>query len=77
MRRDDKRQQRKMKRDIKRAGNKKRRQSLKRDLEQNPEDAAHSEADVGHYRSDTLNGMDDDQTRRRKDENETESGDSE
>src|SRR5262249_57147897 len=39
--RDDKRQQRQLKREIKRAGNKRRRQHLKRDLERNPEEAAY------------------------------------
>jgi hypothetical protein len=61
----DKRQQRKLKRDVKRAGNKKRRQHLKRELAENPEEAAHSEFDFGRDSSAGLNGMDQDATRRR------------
>lgn len=66
--RDDKRQLRKLKRDIKRAGNKRRRQALKKDLECNPEEAAHSEFDYGDLSSETLNGLDHDTTRRPKDD---------
>jgi hypothetical protein len=62
---DDKRKLRQLKRDIKRAGNKRRRQALKKDLERNPEEAAHSEFDFGRLRSETLNGLDDDSTRRK------------
>jgi hypothetical protein len=65
----DKRQLRKLKRDIKRAGNKRRRQFLKRDLAENPEDAAHSEFDFGRTSSTGLNGLDQDSTRH-KDERE-------
>jgi len=61
----DKRQLRKLKRDLKRAGNKKRRQHLKRELADNPEEAAHSEFDFGRDSSAGLNGMDQDATRRR------------
>ena len=64
--RDDKRQQRQLKREIKRAGNKRRRQHLKRDLERNPEEAAYSEFDFGNLSSETLNGLDQDATRRKK-----------
>ena len=66
--RDDKRKLRKQKRDLKRAGNKKRRQALKRNLERDPEGAAHAEEDLGRYRSKDLNGLDNDQTRQRSDE---------
>jgi hypothetical protein len=69
-RRDDKRMQRELKRSIKRAGNKRRRKSLKEDLHKNPEEAAHSEVDLGRYSSETLNGMDNDATRKRDTENE-------
>ncbi len=63
---DDKRLYRKLKRDIKRAGNKRRRQHLKRDLAENPEEAPHSEFDFGSDRSANLNGLDNDATRRRR-----------
>jgi hypothetical protein len=61
----DKRQLRKLKRDVKRAGSKRRRQHLKRELQQNPEEAPHSEYDFGRNSSETLNGLDQDATRRR------------
>jgi hypothetical protein len=62
---DDKRQQRQLKRDIKKAGNRKRRQFLKRTLASNPEEAADAEFDYGRYSSAPLNGIDHDATRRR------------
>jgi hypothetical protein len=61
----DKRQFRKLKRDIKRAGNKRRRQHLKRELVENPEDAPYTEFDFGRDSSAPLNAMDQDATRRR------------
>lgn len=64
----DKRQFRKLKRDIKRAGNKRRRQHLKRDLVENPEEAPHSEFDFGRTSSETLNGLDNDATRQRREQ---------
>ena len=64
----DKRFYRKLKRDIKQAGNKRRRQFLKRNLTENPEDAAHAEFDFGRDSSATLNGLDLDATRRRSEE---------
>ena len=66
MNRDDKRPLRKLKRNIKQAGNKKRRQQLKRDLQENPEEAHLSEPTVGKASSAALNGLDEDATRRRK-----------
>jgi hypothetical protein len=63
----DKKQMRKLKRDVKRAGSKRRRQHLKRDLRDNPEEAPYSEYDFGRNSSETLNGLDDDATRRRDD----------
>ena len=60
----DKRQLRKLKRDVKRAGNKRRRQYLKRELLANPEEAPYSELDFGRSTSATLNGRDQDATRR-------------
>jgi hypothetical protein len=63
----EKRQLRKLKRDLKRAGNKSRRRHLKRELAENPEEAPHSEYDFGRKTSETLNGLDKDATRRKKD----------
>jgi hypothetical protein len=60
----DKRRHRELKRSIKRAGKKKVRQQLKRDLAIRPEDAAHSEIDYGRDTSAGLNGIDRDATRR-------------
>lgn len=62
----EKRILRNLKRSLKRAGNKSRRQSLKRDLRDDPEEAAHSEESHNGYRSDWLNGIDNDSTRRRR-----------
>ncbi|AWM35968.1 hypothetical protein C1280_02375 [Gemmata obscuriglobus] len=56
-----------LKRKLKKRGNKHRRAELKRDLAENPEEAAHAEEDLGRYRSDTLNRLDNDSTRRKKD----------
>ena len=61
----DKREMRKLKRDVKRAGNKRRRRYLKRALERDPTEAAHTEFQFGDDSSATLNGMDQDATRRR------------
>ncbi|MFL5340359.1 MAG: hypothetical protein ACJ8F7_09420 [Gemmataceae bacterium] len=63
-----KRQLRKLKREIKKAGNKRRRAALKRDLADNPEEAAHSEFDFGRMSSAAMNGLDQDGTRRRDEE---------
>jgi hypothetical protein len=64
----DKRRFRKLKRDVKQAGNRKRRRALQRDLRDNPADAAPTDADVslGRDSSAGLNGNDHDATRRRK-----------
>jgi len=59
----DKRHFRKLKRDVKRAGNKRRRAFLKRELVDNPEEAPFSEFDFGETSSETMNGMDQDATR--------------
>ena len=63
----DKRRHRELKREIKRAGNKKRRQHLKRQLEVNPEEANVDEFDYGRNSSRELNGVDQDATRQRRD----------
>jgi hypothetical protein len=60
----EKRQLRKLKREVKRAGSKHRRRDLKRALAENPEEAHHSEASFGRSSSAGLNGLDDDATRR-------------
>jgi hypothetical protein len=69
-----KKQLRKLKRDVKRAGNKRRRQYLKRQLHDNPEEAPNSEYDFGRNTSETLNGLDQDATRTREPRDEGESG---
>jgi hypothetical protein len=62
---DDKRRLRQLKRDLKRAGNKRRRQHLKRELRERPEEAPYTEFDFGRDRSAGLNGLDHDPTRRK------------
>jgi hypothetical protein len=62
---DDKRRLRKLKRDLKRAGNKSRRQHLKRALTENPEEAPYTEFNFGRRSSASLNAIDKDTTRRR------------
>ena len=64
----DKRKLRQLKKAIKRAGNKSRRQSLKRDLVENPEEAHRSEFDFGRDTSTGLNALDHDATRRRREQ---------
>ena len=61
----DKRRLRELKRAVKRAGNKSRRQHLKRQLTDQPDEAAHAEHDFGSHSSAGLNGNDRDATRRR------------
>jgi len=60
----DKRSLRKLKRTLKRAGSKHRRRDLKEQLAKNPEEAAEAEANLGRHRSEGLNGLDSDATRR-------------
>jgi hypothetical protein len=62
---DRKRLLRQLKRDVKRAGNKRRRQHLKRELADNPEEAPHSDFQFGRDSSAPLNGLDQDATRRK------------
>jgi hypothetical protein len=64
----DKKKLRQAKRAIKKRGNKHRRQELKRSLAENPDEAAHVEEDLGKHRSDTLNRLDNDSTRRKPEE---------
>ncbi len=61
----EKRKLRELKRALKKRGNKHRRQNLKKTLSDNPEEAAHAEADLGRHRSETLNGLDRDSTRKK------------
>jgi hypothetical protein len=60
----EKRRHRELKREVKRAGNRKRRQHLKRQLAEDPNGAAHVEFDFGRDSSAGLNGNDRDATRR-------------
>ena len=64
----DKRALRKLKREIKRTGGKRRRQHLKRQLAENPEEAASAEFEFRGDSSATLNGLDRDSTRRKKEQ---------
>jgi hypothetical protein len=61
----DKRFYRKLKRDVKRAGTRKLRRHLQRELADNPEEAARTDFDYGRQSSASLNGNDRDATRRR------------
>ncbi|HVS34439.1 MAG TPA: hypothetical protein VMS17_02590 [Gemmataceae bacterium] len=70
MNHDDKRRQRQLKRDIKQAGNRKRRRHLQRSLRDDPEGAAEVDFDFGRDSSAGLNGADRDATRRRAEEEE-------
>jgi hypothetical protein len=62
----DKRRYRKLKRDIKAAGNRKRRRTLQRALQDDPQNAADVDFEYGRDSSATMNGNDHDSTRRRK-----------
>ena len=62
-----KRELRKLKRTIKRAGSKHRRRELKKQLEENPEGAAEAEESFGKFSSEGLNQLDNDATRRKPD----------
>jgi hypothetical protein len=66
----DKRRLRELKRAVKKRGNKHRRQQLKRDLTENPEEAAHSEETLGRHSSAAYNGIDQDSTRKREEKTE-------
>ena len=66
----DKRRQRELKRDIKQAGNRKRRRTLARDLQADHEGAAAAAFEYGRESSAPLNGNDRDSTRRPKGEEE-------
>ena len=61
----DKRFYRNRKRELKRAGGKRRRRHLQRDLRDNPEEAHQSEFRFGRDSSAALNGLDQDRTRKR------------
>jgi len=54
----DKRRMRELKRAIKKRGNKTRRAELKRNLAENPEEAAHAEETLGRFESKSYNGLD-------------------
>ena len=55
---DDKRRQRELKREVKKAGNRKRRRHLDRQLARDPENAHEAEFDYGRDSSAGLNGLD-------------------
>ena len=55
---DDKRKMRELKKAVKRSGNKHRRNSLKRQLQQNPEEAHLAKEDLGGSESQDFNGLD-------------------
>jgi hypothetical protein len=63
-----KRELRKEKRAVKRAGGKHRRRAAKDILRTNPEEAAFKEDSVGRYQSEKYNGLDEDSTRKVRDE---------
>jgi hypothetical protein len=58
MEHDHKRQLRQLKREIKRAGNKRLRRQLRREVVENPEDAHFAEVSFGRLSSAGLNGLD-------------------
>ena len=60
----DKRLYRRLKRTVKRAGNKRRRQFFKRELAESPEGAPFSVFEFGRSSSESMNGLDQDATRR-------------
>jgi hypothetical protein len=60
-----KRELRKLKRTLKRAGSKHRRRQLKQQLADDPEGAAEAAEDFGKFSSEGLNGLDQDATRKR------------
>jgi len=63
----DKRILRELKREVKRAGNKRRRQYLKRQLVEEPEEAPYAEFDFGRDSSAGFNAMDHDAKRKKSD----------
>ncbi len=63
----DKRKMREMKRAVKKRGNKHRRHALKRQLAENPEEAAVVEETFGRHSSVNFNGLDQDGTRKKDD----------
>lgn len=67
---DDKRRHRELKRDVKKAGNRKRRRHLDRELNRDPVNAHEAGFDFGRDSSAGLNGNDKDATRRRGAEDE-------
>ncbi|QEL14906.1 hypothetical protein [Limnoglobus roseus] len=62
----DKRKMREMKRAVKKRGNKHRRHALKRQLAENPDEAAAVEETFGRHSSVNFNGLDQDGTRRKE-----------
>lgn len=60
----DKRKMREMKRAVKKRGNKHRRHALKRQLAENPDEAAEAAESFGRHSSVNYNGLDQDATRK-------------
>jgi hypothetical protein len=60
-----KRELRKLKRTLKRAGSKHRRRELKKQLADDPEGAAEATEDFGKFSSESFNGLDQDATRKK------------
>lgn len=69
---DDKRRHRELKRDLKKAGNRKRRRHFDRTLQRTPDSAHEAEFEFGRESTESLNGNDHDATRRAKREEEDE-----
>ncbi|VTS03828.1 hypothetical protein [Tuwongella immobilis] len=69
---DEKRSLRELKRALKKAGNRHRRQQSKRTLRDHPEEAAFDSDSLGRHRSAPLNGIDNDATRRRDSDSDSE-----
>ena len=63
---DDKRKLRNLKRELKRAGSKHRRRDFKQQIRDNPALAHEAEENFGRHSSETLNGLDQDATRRQE-----------
>ncbi len=68
----EKRELRNLKRSLKRKGTKRRRQHLKRDLQENPEETHLTEFEFDRDSSEWLNGIDNDRTRRRSQDSQNE-----
>lgn len=66
MKNDDKRFYRELKKQVKKAGNKKVRRDLKKQMDENPEEAHFLDDDYGHNESSVFNGRDGKNRKRKK-----------